>query len=162
MIQIIFNRVNCTYIISDMIDSSILIDPVFPRWKGLNYQCWMRFQCYFVARSDRWLVAVPCWRYTCASAWSSLLIWTPHSLPINPWIPPATSVTSRRIATYRAAPFRAPFRLHAKGALFSSHLNLPRIRLKNHSMNGHCMCTDRYIDYYSEQFDWFFGSVRNM
>lgn len=62
-----------------------------------------------------------------------VLIWTPHPLPINPRIPPATSVTSRRIATYRAAPFRALFRLDDKGALFSWYLNLPRIRQKKPS-----------------------------
>jgi len=95
---------------------------------------------------------VPCWRYTCAFVWSSFLIWTPHSLPINPRIPPATSMTSRRIATYRAAPFRAPFHLYAKGsALFNSHLNLPRIRLKNHSM---IVFTDPYIDYCSNLIDF--------
>jgi len=125
-IVLIFNHVNAdVYVVrlSQMIDSIVLIDSMLHRGLRLNYQCWMRFRCHFVAKTDRWLVAMTCWRYARASAWSSsgsptLCLSTLESHQRRRWRQDAL----RHIVLPR---FALPFVFtRFKGALFSSHLNL--------------------------------------
>jgi len=116
---------------------------------GLNYQCWVR------------LGSLCCNGQQMAGRNSSLAICTcictpfvdSHSSSTNPRIPSVASVTSRRIATYRATPLRIPFRFYSHWRRAFSLALEPALALTWEIMQW--MTIIIYIDHLSNSFNSF-------